>query len=102
MAIGRLCLASPVIQPVMIDSARQAKTVPTERHDAMTEKTWSEMTGWQRAWKITEVVAGVAAAVGVIALACAAGPAPRPPRVRSTVFRPRIYRPTGGPKGWRY
>jgi len=41
----------------------------------MTEKAWSEMDGWEKAWEVTKVVAGLAvAALGIWAVLSGGGP----------------------------
>jgi len=68
----------------------------------MYEKTWAEKNGWEKTWEVVEVVAGIGAAVGMAILIFSGGTAPSAPRSRTTTWKPKFYRPTGVPKGWKY
>ena len=62
----------------------------------MSEKTWSQRSGWEKAWEVAKVVGGIA----VFVLLLAVGKPVRRPRV--PVWKPKIYWPVGGSKGWNY
>jgi len=64
----------------------------------MEEKSWKEMNGWEKTWEVTKVVAGFA--IFVLPFVLPEGEVK--PRPRQTVWKPKFYRPTGGPKGWKY
>lgn len=64
----------------------------------MEEKSWKEMNGWEKTWEVTKVIAGFV----IIALPFVLGPGQVKPRPRQPVWKPKFYRPTGVPKGWKY
>ena len=57
-----------------------------------------EMDGWNKTWEIIKCVAGLA----VIVLPFVLSRGRAKPRPRPTVWKPKFYRPTGRPKGWKY
>jgi hypothetical protein len=62
------------------------------------EKTWDEMGGWEKTGMVALAVGGVAM---FVLMALSAGKVP--PQTRKPVaWRPKVYRPTGCPKGWKY
>jgi hypothetical protein len=64
----------------------------------MAEKSWSEMDGWEKAWKVAKVVGGLALFALPFLLGGRGTARPRPP----IIWKPKFYRPTGVPKGWKY
>ena len=64
----------------------------------MEEKNWGEMNGWEKTWEVTKFVGGIA----LIALPFVLSRGKVKPRPKSTVWKPKFYKPTGGPKGWKY
>ena len=65
----------------------------------MAEKTWKEKNGWEKTWEVTKVVVSIA--IYTLPLFFGRKGAPRPRR-RPTTWKPKIFRPKGGPKGWKY
>jgi len=65
----------------------------------MSEKTWSQRSGWEKAWEVAKVVGGIAVFVLLLAVGKPGKPVRRP---RVPVWKPKIYGPVGGPKGWNH
>ena len=89
---------------VLSSAGRKAAPKPIPRMQRskgvspMSDITWDEMDGWEKAWEVTKVVGGLVLVALPFLLGGKAPPRPRGP----AVWRPKFYRPTGVSKGWKY